>query len=222
MLRYRVFVIMAVLVAVLAGSRPVAAQSLGVLASAERAVTAAVAGQGEVEGAQDEGVTIRRMRSRGMAGLGAGLMGLGVALFVRPPKCGYVGNGDPGDDVGATYGYSAVYREGSCDVAVDVNRSRALLVIDELFALDGPYFSVPPGMHREYLNDIVAGRGFYVLPFEVAEVETTQSNTLKFMGLAIAAGGATLLGLGLRRIDVPFRVDLTPDGGVLASRSFGW
>ena len=77
MLRYNIVALSAVFVAVLAGSRPVVAQSSGVLASAERAVTEALAEQ-----EAQAGSVIRRPRSPGMAKVGAVVLAAGsVVVF---------------------------------------------------------------------------------------------------------------------------------------------
>lgn len=48
------------------------------------------------------------------------------------------------------------------------------------------------------------------------------NNRTRSAGLALVGGGGVLVWLGLSRVEVPLRVDLTPDGGILASRSFSW
>ena len=193
---------------------PVAEAQTNILASATRLASTA-------ELAQDDS-TIRRMRSRGFAGLGVGLIATGVALFVGPPECGRVGEGITQELLGATYRYENRYREGRCDVGIDVRRPDIhIFTLDSSGQVTGD-FSVPPGTHREYVNDINSGGGFYVLPSEIDQIQVTQSNTRRYIGLAIAGGGGFLLWYGLSRIEVPFRVDLTPGGGVLASHSFGW
>ena len=84
MLRYKTVILLAALVAVLAGSRPVAAQSSGVLASAERAVTEAL---GEQE--EQAGSVIRTPRSTGMAKLGLAVLAAGGAMIVIPESTSY-------------------------------------------------------------------------------------------------------------------------------------
>ena len=79
MLRYKIVALSAVFVAVLAGSRPVVAQSSGVLASAERAVTEASAEQEEQAGS-----VIRTPRSPGMAKIGAVVLAAGGAMALVP------------------------------------------------------------------------------------------------------------------------------------------
>ena len=81
MLRYKTVILLAALVAVLAGSRPVAAQSSGVLASAERAVTEAL-----VEQEDQAGSVIRTPRSTGMAKLGVALLAAGGVMVLIPDK----------------------------------------------------------------------------------------------------------------------------------------
>ena len=79
MLRYKIVALSAVFVAVLAGSRPVVAQSSGVLASAERAVTEALAEQEEQAGS-----VIRTPRSTGMAKIGVVVLAAGGAMVLIP------------------------------------------------------------------------------------------------------------------------------------------
>ena len=194
----------------MAANAPVAQAQSGILESATRLASTMEAAQ--------EGSTIRRLRSRTMAGLGAGLVTAGIALFMRPPECGYEGGGIDVDPLGARYRYTPDHRESGCDVAVDVTNRPRLLIAAE----SGALFFVDPGSHREYVSEIQNARGIYVLPPEVEDIRITERNTWRYAGLALAGGGGFLLWYGLSRIEVPFRVDLTPGGGVLASRSFGW
>ena len=83
MLRYKIVALSAVFVAVLAGSRPVVAQSSGVLASAERAVTEALAEQEEQAGS-----VIRTPRSTGMAKIGLIAMAAGGVMVLVPQTGG--------------------------------------------------------------------------------------------------------------------------------------
>ena len=198
-----------VMVMMTAANAPVAQAQSDILESATRLAST-------VEAAQ-EGSTIRRLRSRAMAGLGAGLVTAGVALFMRPPDCGFEGSGTTSDILGSRYRYTAEHRKSGCDVAVDVDNRPELLVLSG----DGSFF-VPSGSHREYVSEVQSNQGIYVLPGEIDGISITESNTWRYTGLAIAGGGAALLWYGLSRVEVPFRVDLTPVGGVLASRSFGW
>lgn len=199
-------------VVLVAVNAPVAHAQADILASATRLASI-------VEVAQ-EGATIRRMRSRAIAGLGVGLVAAGAALFLAPPKCGLDGGGITTDPLGATYSYSEFIRGRVCDVEVEVRRSGLWLATEE-----NPFFPVlfvRAGTHREYVSEIEAGRGIYVLPEEIEGIRATESHTLRYAGLAMAGAGGALLWYGLSRIDVPFRVDLTRGGGVRASRSFGW
>ena len=204
----------------MAANAPLAQAQSDILESATRLAST-------VEAAQ-EGSTIRRLRSRTMAGLGAALVGVGVGLFVRPPKCGHEGAGTTTDPLGATYTYTDVYRTSGCDVEVNVRRGGLWLAAEDSVV---DFFGIPvifpdlfveAGTHREYVSEVRAGRGVYVLKDEVQRIEITEDNSRRYTGLAIAGGGGVLLWYGLSRIEVPFRVDLTPGGGVLASRSFGW
>ena len=186
------------LIAILSGSTPIVAQAQpDIVASAVRLASSA-----EATGtAQDEGSTILRRRSGTMAGLGVGLITVGVVMALREPKCGAMGSAS--DVTGFTrYTLSGIHRNGRCDVAIELS--------DEF------------GVRTEYLSDVRSGRGDWVVPSEVEGVSTTQSNALRHTGWALVGVGGAVLWYGLSRVEVPFRVDLTADRGVLASRSFGW
>ena len=75
----RIVTLLAILVAFLAESRPVVAQSSGVLASAERAVTEAL-----VEQEEQAASVIRTPRSTGMAKFGLVLLAAGGAMILAP------------------------------------------------------------------------------------------------------------------------------------------
>ena len=216
MLLFLLVVVIAATNATPAGAQSAADRPSGILASALRSAST-------LELAQQGGTAIRRLRSRNMAVLGAGVLGLGVALFASPPKCGYSGAGID-DDGWSSYSYRAEYKDGECDIEIDVTRREHLLIINAESAgkasLEG--FHRFPGKHREYFSDVTADAGFYVVPEELGDLEPTRSDIWKRTGLAMAAGGGALLVFGLRRVEVPLRVDLTPDGGVLASRSLSW
>ena len=76
---YRNIMLLVTLVAILGGSRPVAAQSSGVLASAERAVAEAL---GEQEARA--GSVIRTPRSTRMARIGVAVLAAGGAMVLIP------------------------------------------------------------------------------------------------------------------------------------------
>lgn len=79
MFRYRMVVALAASLAVLAGSRPAAGQSSGLLASAERAVAEAL-----VEQEEQAASVIRTPRSTRMAKLGVAVLAAGGALVLIP------------------------------------------------------------------------------------------------------------------------------------------
>lgn len=218
---------------VLTTSVPLAeAQSSGILAAAERLVSAA----STVEVVQDGGSVAqamqRRMRSRGMTVSGIGLVAVGLALALRPPQCdmqetdvgGAIRDGGT-DGWGNTWKYRPVYRERSdgkygCDVRIDVEREQDLWLSPE-----GRFVPelIPRNRHVEYVSDASAENAVYALPHEVAGVMPISSRTRNNIGIAIASGGAVLALLGLRRVDVPVRGELMLGrrGGRVV-RSFGW
>ena len=81
----RIGVLLAVLVVVLAGSGPVAAQSSGVLAAAERAVAEVLGEQEEEQG----GSVIRTPRSITMARVGVALLAAGGVMVLIPESTTY-------------------------------------------------------------------------------------------------------------------------------------
>lgn len=216
---------------VLTTSVPLAeAQSSGILATAERLVSAA----STVEVVQDGGSVAqamqRRMRSRGMTVSGIGLVAVGLALALRPPQCdmqetdvgGAIRNG--GTDVwGGRWSYEPIYRksgrESGCDIQINVDRTQELLL---LTGTGGSQY-LRPGTHVEYWSNASNGDAVYAVPQEVAGVEPISNRTRNNIGIAIASGGAVLALLGLRRVDVPVRGELMLGrrGGRVV-RSFGW
>lgn len=225
---------------VLTTSVPLAEAQSGILASAERLVSTA----STVEVVQDGGSvaeSVRRMRSRGMTVAGIGLVAVGLALALRPPRCDMqetstddaIPNGGT-DAWGGRWEYTPVYLargggESGCDVQIDVRRTQNLYLITEtqlMRGLSGSQFGaqwIPAGGHVEYVSDAKKERTVYALPSEVAGVEPISNRTRNNIGFAVAAGGAALAWLGLRRVDVPVRGELMLGrrGGRVV-RSFGW
>lgn len=224
---------------VLTTSVPLAEAQSGILASAERLVSTA----STVEVVQDGGPvaesTQRRMRSRGMTMSGIGLVAVGLALALRPPRCDMqetsttvrtVLNGGT-DNWGNRWQYRPVYLarsggESGCDVRIDVRRTENLYLLPDrpqLIQALADAQTIPPGGHVEYVSDAKAGRTVYALPSEVAGVEAISNRNRNNIGIAIAAGGVVLAALGMRRVDVPVRGELMLGrrGGRVV-RSFGW
>ena len=186
---------------IVAASTPVAAQSLSVLASAERLVSAAALEQ--------DVTTVRRSRSMAVAGLGIGLLTAGVSLATIQPKCVITTDGPDGDFLGATYTYRPIRKAGECDVQ-----------IDWVSAGVGPTDRF--GRGRTYISDVRDLDNSYVWSSEVEDVRFEERKFLRYTGIALAGAGGVLLWYGLARVDVPIRLDVMPGGGFRASRSFGW
>lgn len=223
---------------VLTTSVPLAEAQSGILASAERLVATA----STVEVVQDGGPVAqavqRRMRSRGMTVSGIGLVAVGLALALRPPRCdmqetstaGAIPNGGT-DAWGGRWEYTPVYLarsggESGCDVRIDVRRTENLFLLPDrpqLIQALADAQTNPPGGHVEYVSDAKEGRTVYALPSEVAGVEAISNRNRNNIGIAIAAGGVVLAALGMRRVDVPVRGELMLGrrGGRVV-RSFGW
>ena len=187
------------------GNRPVTSSS-GILASAERMASMA-------EAEQDE-MFVQRRRSGALAGLGAVLAGVGVVLALRPPsECMLMGSSTDRtrSDLGFTtvvwdYRYEGVVNSGRCDVRVLQTTTWGGGLV---------FRSV------EYRSDAsILGRDAHDFEGRTAY----SSKAMKYTGLAMAGAGGALLWFGLRRVEVPFRVDMTAARGlrVRASRSFGW
>ena len=214
---------------VLTTSVPLAEAQSGILASAERLVSTA----STVEVVQDGGPvaesTQRRMRSRGMTMSGIGLVAVGFALALRPPQCGIqqidvgrtIRSGET-DGWGNTWHYRPFHREGGCDLEIRVNRMQDLNLVP--IGLYTPE-TVPRGSHVEYWSSAKKGEAVYALQTaeEIEGVMPTSNRTRNNIGIAIAAGGAVLAALGMRRVDVPVRGELMLGrrGGRVV-RSFGW
>ena len=252
-------------VSLIAVNAPVAHAQSDILASATRLAST-------VELEQEPGSVVRRMRSTTLTLLGVGALALGAALAMAPPHCDRTGEGVPGtgsSDGGyfLQYKYSAEFRKGRCDIAVDVSvnpAARNLVyfgIADRTFpqgreagdpitavksyvsgygtredsAGDG-FFTFGTGGVREYYHDITDNQGNGNKGFIAHSglfpdgMMPTRSNARRGWGVAAAVGGAVALISGLWRVerelresvDVPFRVGVTPDGGVLATRSIRW
>ena len=252
------FLLAVVLVAV---NAPVAHAQSDILASATRLAST-------VELEQDTGSVVRRMRSTTLTLLGAGAVALGAALAIAEPDCGRTGMGVeglgsvPGQD-GMDRGhffvfrYDPEFRNGRCDIAVDVKvnslsdatvyfgiadriyenvagdptalKSYAAGYGNRVNSGDG-YLLFNEGGVREYYRDIMDGEGFIVRKKHFEEMKPTRSDARRRLGIGVAIGGAVALISGLWRVErelresvnVPFRVGVTPDGGVLATRSIKW
>ena len=94
-----------------------------------------------------------------MAGLGIGLVGVGVMLAASRPSCGYDGVGAYGGGFGTSYSYEAAYVNGACDVAVHVRKSQPLFISPDLYSRPISYFE-STGDSIEYVSNIRNGQGF--------------------------------------------------------------
>ena len=192
------------------GNRP-AASSSGILASAERMASMA-------EAEQDE-MFVQRRRSGTLAGVGAALAAAGAVLVLRPPTCELVGSEHDRESLDLFFGtavwehsYNWALKDNRCDLRV-VER---YTFTDNLFPDFGfTSSSVEYRSDRNLLGDDAHD-------FDGRMVESGW--TKRYAGLAMAGAGGALLWFGLRRVEVPFRVDMTTGRGlrVQASRSFGW
>ena len=98
------------------------------------------------------------------------------------------------------------------------------------------FFLFGTGGIREYYNDIKGNQGDEDKGFIAhsglfpENMKPTRSDARRGWGVATAIGGAIVMAWGLWRVErelresvnVPFRVGVTPDGGVLATRSIKW
>ena len=261
------FVVSSLLAVVLvAVNAPAARAQSDILASATRLAST-------VELEQEPGSVVRRMRSTTLTLLGVGALALGAAFAILPPDCGKTpdtgveGLGSVVDKDGIDKGhfflftYTPEFRNGRCDIAVDVKVNSAsestvyFGIADTTYYRDparkefviayksysagygnrvnssGPgYLEFNEGGLREYYHDIRDSEGFIVREGHFKEMKPTRSDARRKLGIGVAIGGAIALVSGLWRVerelresvDVPFRVGVTPDGGVLATRSIKW
>lgn len=186
------------------GDRP-AASSSGILASAERMASMA-------EAEQDE-MFVQRRRSGTLAGVGAALVATGAVLVLRPPSCTLEGSATGRDVVDFEFfgwvddwDYAAVLSSGRCDVRV-----LETTTWNDGFVARSVEYQSDGSLLGRFSHDF-AGR------------TAKEGWPLRYAGLAMAGAGGALLWFGLRRVEVPFRVDMTTGRGlrVQASRSFGW
>ena len=193
------------------GNRLVASSS-GILASAERMASMA-------EAEQDE-MFVQRRRSGALAGIGGVLVAAGMVLALRPPTCELVGS-DHHDRESFDLSFGTAVWEHSYNWALKDNRCDVRVVerytfTDNIFPDFGfTLNSVEYRSDRSLLGDDAHD-------FGNRRVESGW--TKRYAGLAMAGAGGALLWFGLRRVEVPFRVDMTTGRGlrVQASRSFGW
>lgn len=221
----------AVLVAavVLMTASPAMAQSSDLLASAARVLMTQEAEQDQSEAEQDQSI-IRRRRSGGLALVGGILTGVGVVIALQPPKCVLIDGETPSierPDVGIesdgrqydsqgrlqrswTVSYRAELLRGTCTAAADVGYEWGPSYVERVssrtvrwttYGIDNP--------HGNYIGT------------EVADVGVLTDKTWNYVGWATAAAGGVLLGLGLRNVDVPIRLDVAP-GGFRVVHSLGW
>ena len=240
------FLISSLLAVVLvAVNAPVAHAQSDILASATRLAST-------VELEQESGSVVRRMRSTTLTLLGVGALALGAVFAILPPDCDYTGGGDPSDGPIVYSYDSVHREGGcdvAVDIRIDRDKIEGELrrfpfiglptdvFFDregEIAALKthrGSYRFLGEGSIREYRNDVVnRGEGFVAYPALFGDIQITRSDARRKLGIGVAIGGAIALISGLWRVerelresvDVPFRVGVTPDGGVLATRSIRW
>ena len=111
-------------VVLVAANVPVAHAQSDILASATRLAST-------VELEQEEGSMTRGPNSTLFAIIGAAVLAVGIGVVVLGPKCGRTGEGLKGTGRGPgghfiLYEYHSVFREGNCDVAVDVSVNTSL------------------------------------------------------------------------------------------------
>ena len=186
----------------LATGAPAAGQSSSLLASAVGVATVA-----EVE--QQDDTIIRRRRSGSVAWVGGIMAVAGTVLALGPPRCTLVGAPNlegPRFPVLAVE-FTAQVRNRRCD----------LRLVGETGWVD------PDGSLHVFETVIYKSDSslYFGEPFFFGrDVETDR--TANYAGWATAIVGGALLWFGLSEVEVPFRVDVTPGGGVGAWHAIEW
>ena len=186
------------------GNRPVMAQSSTLLGTVERwALT--------MEAEQDE-TFIQRRRSGTLATVGGVVAAAGLVMALQPPKCRLEGPTSESDrepwantwfNWSATFGASL--KDGQCDIQVVYERTWD----------NGSRWGTVGYESDQAL--IPESARFYVYD------QTVETNRiLNYVGWAAVGAGGALLWYGLRQVEVPFRLDVTPGGGLRVTRSVGW
>ena len=90
----------------------------------------------------------------------------------------FEGNGATGGGFDSTYQYEATYVNGACDVAVEVHKAQQWFITTHLIDWERVGYYSSRGTHVEYVNEIKmraddSRDNFFVLPFEVADIEPT-------------------------------------------------
>lgn len=217
--------VLSVLVAafLFAADGPAMAQSSSLAASLSRLASSV---QLEQDSTVEQDTTVIRRRSSGtMAAIGGVLTAAGLVLALRPPGCKLVYNGkdpDPAiykdNDPNARGGFGLLERERRFK-AVSINRKCDL----RIWAND-KYTDYTTAAYDTDTSFIAYGRdsGEVGVHYSLRDRKSEANRTLNYVGWTAVGTGAAMLWLGLRQVDVPFRVDLTVDGGFRATRSFGW